>query len=155
MRKLIVAGLAAALAVTVAASALAAQPKNGVTVYGKTSYTAHGPTSIYLKVNASGTKIAYVQFPAVDSISPPRATMNLKISATGKFSGTWEGTGSTSGSGSHADWTLKVAGRFITSTKARGTFSATGSVTRGKGAGAVGTTIRTGGQTFNANKHLP
>jgi hypothetical protein len=144
--RFVIAGMVTTLIAT-ASVALAAQPKDGVSIYGKTSYRGG---LIFLKVAPSGTKVAYVQLPAVQSIGPPKAK-NFKVSTTGKFSGTRTGRGTVSKGGSFADWTLKVSGKFTTPTKAKGTFSAVGIVTRG----GTETTIRTGKQTFNATKQLP
>lgn len=135
------------LLLATASVALAAHPKDGATLYGKTSYREG---LIFLKVAPSGTKLAYVQLPSVESIGPPKMK-GFKVSSKGKFSGTRSVSGPTSKGGSHADWTLKVSGKFTAPTKAKGTFSAVAVVTRGD----TETTIRSGKQTFKTTKHIP
>ena len=99
---------------------------------------------MFLKVSSSGTKLSSVQLPSVNSTGPP-AMKNLKVSSTGKFSGTRTISGTTSKYGSTAKWTLKISGKFTTPTKAQGTFTAVGIITRGD---SEPTTIRSGKQTF-------
>jgi ribosomal protein S3 len=129
--------------IATASVALAAQPKHGLSVYGKTSYR---DGYVFVDVARSDAKVS-VQLPAIESIFPPKAK-GLKVSATGKFSGTRTGRGSVSKHGSYADWTLKISGKFTTPTKAKGTFTAVGIVNHG----GTKTTIRSGKQTFKATK---
>ena len=70
---------------------------------------------------------------------------NLKVSSTGKFSGTRTISGTTSKYGSTAKWTLKISGKFTTPTKAQGTFTGGGDRHARR---PEPTTIRSGKQTF-------
>ena len=144
MRRFVIAAMVVSLVLT-ASVALAAQPKDGVSLYGKTSYR---DGYIFVKVAPSGTKVAYVQLPSIESIGPPKAK-GFKVSAAGAFSGTRRVSGTVSKGGSSAEWTLTVSGKFTTPTKAKGTFKAVGIVTRGD----TVTTIRSGKQTFTAKQH--
>jgi hypothetical protein len=128
-----------------ASVALAVQPKDGVSLYGKSSYRGG---LVFLKVAPTGTKVAYVQLPAINSIGPPKAK-GFAVSAAGKFSGTRRVSGTVSKNGSSAQWTITVSGKFTTPTQAEGTFKAVAIVTRGE----TVTTIRSGPQTFKATKH--
>lgn len=127
-----------------AASALAAQPRPGVSLYGPTSWKGSGdPVSyVFLKVSKSGKRVATFAPPSVCGVIPHRPAKNFPISSSGKFSGTRKLT--SNAHGATFDWTVKITGEFTARTKAKGTFSASVSGAR--------TTCRTGKQTWKAPK---
>jgi hypothetical protein len=116
--------LVVVLLAAMAATAPAATPKPGVSIYGTTSWKGgDDPVSyVVLTVARSGQKLSHMEIPSVCGIRAPRLR-NFPISASGHFSGTRTPTSSAHGTTFH--WTIKVTGTFTARAKAKGTFSAT------------------------------
>src|SRR4051812_20322443 len=147
-------GAALAVMAAFAGVAMAAQPRPGVNLHGKTSWTGgNDPVSyVFLQVSSSGKRVASMNVPAACGLTPP-AVRRFAISSTGSFSG--KRVLRDSGHGGDVTYTIRISGRFTAPTKAHGTYSLSFTYASGKSDEHCHTGSRPGRRTTSGRPREP